>query len=387
MKRILLFLALLPSLCFGAAYDFGMDQRSPANNSWEKRLLASPASAGVMVYDPVSRLTSWNTLGSGLQASSGVLSVTLPPAVTWDNLTGKPDLAPVATSNAYADLTGKPAIPAAQVASDWNATTGLAAILNKPNLFSGVYADLTGKPSLFSGAYADLTGKPTIPAAQVPSDWSATSGPTVILNKPAIPGPQVQSDWNATSSPAAILNKPVLFSGAYSALTGVPSSFTPSAHSQPWSTITATPTTLSGYGITDGLTASALGSYATTSALNSALAGKYNTPAGTASQYVRGDGTLATLPTARRIETYTGTTNAQGQVIVVYPTAFAAAPVVQPPAPATANQVWTTVSSTATGFTLQLNQRNSINLLNADVLLGATVPVAGTVAQFLVVAP
>lgn len=349
MKRILLFLALLPSLCFGAAFDFGMDQRSPANNSWEKRLLASPASTGVMVYDPVSRLTSWNTLGSGLQASSGVLSVTLPPAVTWDNLAGKPHLAPVATSNAYADLTGKPAIPAAQVASDWNATTGLAAILNKPNLFSG--------------AYSDLTGKPTIPAAQVPSDWSATSGP------------------------AAILNKPVLFSGAYSALTGVPSSFTPSAHSQPWSTITATPTTLSGYGITDGLTASALGSYATTSALNSALAGKYNTPTGTASQYVRGDGTLATLPTARRVETYTGTTNAQGQVTVVYPTAFAAAPVVQPPAPAVASQVWTTVSSTATGFTLQLNQRNSINLLNTDLLLGATVPVVGTVAQFLVVAP
>lgn len=373
MKRILVFLALLPSLCLGAAYDFGMDQRSPANNSWEKRLLASPASPGVMVYDPVSRLTSWNTLGNGLQASSGVLNVTLPPAVTWDTLAGKPNLAPVATSNAYADLKGKPTIPAAQVASDWNATTGLAAILNKPNLFSG--------------AYADLTGKPTIPAAQVPSDWSATSGPTVILNKPAIPAAQVQTDWNATSSPAAILNKPVLFSGAYSALTGVPSSFTPAAHSQPWSTITATPTTLSGYGITDGLTASALGSYATTSALNSALAGKYNTPTGTASQYVRGDGTLATLPTARRIETYTGTTNAQGQVTVVYPTAFAAAPVVQPPAPATANQVWTTVSNTATGFTLQLNQRNSINLLNTDLLLGATVPVIGTVAQFLVVAP
>lgn len=76
MKRILVFLALLPSLCFGAAFDFGMDQRSPANNSWEKRLLASPASPGVMVYDPVSRLTSWNTLGSGLTVSGGVINAT-----------------------------------------------------------------------------------------------------------------------------------------------------------------------------------------------------------------------------------------------------------------------------------------------------------------------
>ena len=49
-------------------------------------------------------------------------------------------LATVATSGAYADLTGKPA------------------------LFSGAYADLTGKPTLFSGAYADLTGKPTLGA-------------------------------------------------------------------------------------------------------------------------------------------------------------------------------------------------------------------------------
>ena len=41
------------------------------------------------------------------------------------------------------------------------------------------------------------------------------------------------------------------FDGAYGSLTGTPSTFTPSAHNQAWSTITATPTTISGYGITD----------------------------------------------------------------------------------------------------------------------------------------
>ena len=44
------------------------------------------------------------------------------------------------------------------------------------------------------------------------------------------------------------------FDGAYSSLTGVPTTFTPDAHNQAWSTITSTPTTLSGYGITDGAT-------------------------------------------------------------------------------------------------------------------------------------
>jgi len=44
------------------------------------------------------------------------------------------------------------------------------------------------------------------------------------------------------------------FDGAYSSLSGIPSSFPPSAHNQAWGTITATPTTLAGYGITDGAT-------------------------------------------------------------------------------------------------------------------------------------
>ena len=39
----------------------------------------------------------------------------------------------------------------------------------------------------FSGSYNDLTDKPTIPAAQVQSDWNATSGMGEILNKPTIP--------------------------------------------------------------------------------------------------------------------------------------------------------------------------------------------------------
>ena len=100
------------------------------------------------------------------------------------------DLANVAFSGNYNDLTNKPTIPAAQVNSDWNATSGIAKILNKPNLAtvatSGSYNDLTNKPTLFSGNYNDLTNKPTIPAAQVNSDWNATSGVAKILNKPTI---------------------------------------------------------------------------------------------------------------------------------------------------------------------------------------------------------
>ncbi len=82
-----------------------------------------------------------------------------------------------------------------------------------PVLFDGVYSSLTGTPTTlagygitdaFDGAYNSLTGKPT------------------------------------------------LFDGAYSSLSGIPSTFSPSSHNQSWSTIISTPTTISGYGITDG---------------------------------------------------------------------------------------------------------------------------------------
>jgi hypothetical protein len=61
-----------------------------------------------------------------------------------------------------------------------------------------------------SGSYNDLSNKPTIPAAQVNSDWNAASGVAQILNKPTIPAAQIQSDWNQSDTTAKdyIKNKP-----------------------------------------------------------------------------------------------------------------------------------------------------------------------------------
>jgi hypothetical protein len=56
------------------------------------------------------------------------------------------------TSLDYSKLTGTPSIPAGQVNSDWNSTSGVTQILNKPVLstvaVTGVYNDLTGKPTI-----------------------------------------------------------------------------------------------------------------------------------------------------------------------------------------------------------------------------------------------
>ncbi len=87
------------------------------------------------------------------------------------------------TSGQYLKSTGSsvawttfPTIPAAQVNSDWNATSGLEQILNRPTLATVAT----------SGQYSDLSGLPTIPAAQVNSDWNSSSGVSQILNKPTL---------------------------------------------------------------------------------------------------------------------------------------------------------------------------------------------------------
>ena len=152
-------------------------------------------------------------------------------------------LAPVATSGDYADLTNTPTIPE-QVNSDWNATEGVARILNKPTnlvttdvLGEGFDSENTVAAALESKA--DTTDIVT----PVQSDWNVTDADSLayIANKPTnlvttdvlgegfdsentvaaaleskadtedIPA-QVQSDWDVTdeTSPAFIAHKPTI---------------------------------------------------------------------------------------------------------------------------------------------------------------------------------
>lgn len=55
------------------------------------------------------------------------------------------------------------------------------------------------KDADFGGSYNDLADKPTIPAAQVNSDWNASSGVAQILNKPTIPDVSTKYDTGDTA--------------------------------------------------------------------------------------------------------------------------------------------------------------------------------------------
>ena len=136
----------------------------------------------------------------------------------WNATTGvarilnKPTLSAVATSGSYSDLSNTPTIPAAQVPSDWTATTGVTRILNKPALSavatSGSYTDLSNRPTLAtvatSGDYADLANRPSLASVAISASYND------LIDQPTIPAAQIPSDWNATTGVARILNKPTL---------------------------------------------------------------------------------------------------------------------------------------------------------------------------------
>lgn len=224
-------------------------------------------------------------VGAGLTISSGgVLSATgggVADSVAWGNITGTladqsdlstalglkantADLAEVAFSGSYNDLTDTPTIPAAQVQSDWNATSGMGVILNKPTdlgdftnnagyltsddlpapytlptattstlggiivgagltISSGGVLSATGGGVADSVAWGNITGTladqsdlntalglkaNTADLASVAFSGSYND----LEDTPTIPAAQIQSDWSQTNTSALdfIKNKPTI---------------------------------------------------------------------------------------------------------------------------------------------------------------------------------
>lgn len=91
------------------------------------------------------------------------------------------------------------------------------------------------------------------------------------------------------------------------------------------------------------------------------------------------------IPVVRRTETYLGVTNANGDFSVIYTTPFTSVPDVQPQLQSgKSSQVARITNSTVNGFTVNVTERMSANLLATEVLLATTVPVSGASVSVLV---
>jgi len=188
-----------------------------------------------------------------------------------------------------------------QVQSDWDQADDQAPdyIKNKPSI-PALTSDLTNDGE--DGVHPFITAADVTP--QVNSDWNATSGVAQILNKPTIPAAQVNSDWNATSGVAQILNKPILAtvatSGSYTDLSNTPSIPTLTSDLtndgedgiNPFITAADIPASVTSVGLTMPSAFSVANSPITSAGTLEV------TGAGLVSQYVRGDGSLANFPTS-----------------------------------------------------------------------------------------
>ena len=128
-----------------------------------------------------------------------------------DYIKNKPNLATVATSGSYNDLSNKPSIPAAQVNSDWNAASGVAQILNKPTLGTAAAAATTDFATAAQGTKADSA----IQGVKVGSTTlTPDSGKAVTITKNDITGLGIpaqdttyefESTYNASTNKAATM--------------------------------------------------------------------------------------------------------------------------------------------------------------------------------------
>lgn len=115
-------------------------------------------------------------------------------------------LAVVATTGSYNDLSSKPSIPAAQVQSDWNAVSGLGAVLNKPTIPSVSRTTSTQMLSLVgtgaTGTQISATKDSTVRASVSTSTTSTIGGPatSVVTMKICATNDATEGNWTTVGT-------------------------------------------------------------------------------------------------------------------------------------------------------------------------------------------
>lgn len=94
-----------------------------------------------------------------------------------------------------------------------------------------------------------------------------------------------------------------------------------------------------------------------------------------------------TIPTVKRTETYLGTSDGSGNYTVTYGTAFSVTPDIQPQLQSgTITQLVRITSSSTTGFTVQVTNRATVDLLGITLISGTSTVVSGSSVGVLVTA-
>lgn len=354
----------------------------------------------VWTADKPSYLTS-ATAASTYYLSSNPTGYITSSSLTWANITGKPSFATVATSGAYADLSGTPNLSVYYLASNPSGyinginsgmvTTALGFTPYSATNPAGYISNITSSNVTTALGYTPINPNGTTtqyfrgngslaPFPTNVSTFSNDAGYLTSINSGQVTSALGFTPYNATN-PAGYITG--INSGNVTTALG----FTPITNTRTL-TINGTAQDLSvdrAWTLTTANVSEVTNLYYTNARARGAIS---LTTTGTgAATYNSTTGVLnvPTPSTAKRIETYTGTTDGSGNYTVTYGTAFSTVPDVQPQLQAgTTSQVVRITSSTTTGFTVNVTNRASVTLLSIEVLLAATTPVSGASVGVLV---
>ena len=130
----------------------------------------------------------------------------------YNSLTNTPNLAAVATSGSYSDLSGTPEIPT--VPTNVSAFTNDAGYLTAATVQAAV--TIPTNVSAFTNDVGYLTAATVQDAVTIPMNVSAYTNDAGYITLAQVPT-QVNADWNATEGLAQILNKPTIPAAANNA--------------------------------------------------------------------------------------------------------------------------------------------------------------------------
>lgn len=383
-----------------------INQRNALNTADTIENMPLPAAGlpGVVGIDPTlnPQKPVIYTLGAGFSVAAGnVLQFTGNSTITvdWTQIQNRPStFAPSAHTHSIAEVSGLQTVLDSK--SDIGHLHTIANVVGLDVALSGkadvghthsisdvtdLKAQLDGKSNVgHSHSWTEITDKPTTfaPSSHTHSISDVTGLQTALDGKAAL---------SHTHTWGEITDKPTTFTPSvhthlWADITDKPATFAPSAHTHTISEVTGLQTTLDGkaavshtHAISDvtGLQAAIDGkaalshthTIANVTGLQAALDSKFNTPAGTTAQYVRGDGSLATLPVPQTIQRLRVQTDASGNYTWTLPTPYGAG--VIPVVSAVAEN-----ASTSTPFNVQITSVSNTSV-TVKVLRSSTVSVLG----------
>lgn len=163
-----------------AVFDFSIPRGADGSGSGDVIGSASSTTNNVALFADTSGklLKDGGTLGTAAFSASTAFA-TAAQGTLASTAVQPGTLSTVATTGSYNDLSSKPTIPAAQVNTDWTATSGVAQILNKPTVVAAGATQADARATIGAGTSNLVLGTTTGTALAGDTEFKTVNGLSV----------------------------------------------------------------------------------------------------------------------------------------------------------------------------------------------------------------